>query len=102
MIKLNEYISLSEGKTVSGGFSIDWTKTFEGMKIPHRKQNCSECNNQKLCNECIIKPKINCFNCEVERSCKTCLDLISQKKTYSTNINLSKRIAPNEKHEMLP
>ena len=38
MIKLDEYISLSEGKTVSGRFSIDWTKTFERIKIPHRKQ----------------------------------------------------------------
>ena len=36
MTKLNEYISLSEGKTVSGGFSIDWTKIFQGTKIPHR------------------------------------------------------------------
>ena len=35
MIKLDEYISLAEGKTVSGRFSIDWTKTFEGIKIPH-------------------------------------------------------------------
>ena len=34
MIKLNEFISLSEGKTVSGRFSIDWTKTFKETKIP--------------------------------------------------------------------
>ena len=44
-IKLNEYISLSEGKPVSGRFSIDWTKTVEGIKIPHRKQHCSDCDN---------------------------------------------------------
>ena len=36
MIKLNDLLSLSEGKTVSGGFSIDSTKTFEGRKIPPR------------------------------------------------------------------
>ena len=42
MVKVDEYISLSEGKTVSGIFSIDWTKTFEGTKIPHRKQDCSD------------------------------------------------------------
>ena len=42
MIKLEENISLTEGKTVSGRFSIDWTKTFEGIKIPHRKQDCSD------------------------------------------------------------
>ena len=102
MIKLDECISLSEGKTVSGRFSIDWTKTFEGIKIPHRKQNCLDCNNQKLCNDCVIKPKMNCFNCEMERSCKSCLDLISRKKTYSTDINMLKRKPPNEYHQMLP
>ena len=102
MIKLEEYISLSEGKTVSGRFSIDWTKTFEGIKIPRRIQNCSDCDNTKICSDCIIKPKTNCFNCEMERSCKSCLDLISQTKTYSTDINTSKRKPPNEKHQMLP
>ena len=48
MIKVNEYISLSEGKSESGRFSIDWTKTFEGIKIPHRKQDCSDCDNEKF------------------------------------------------------
>ena len=102
LIKLEEYISLSEGKTVSGRFSIDWTKAFEGIKIPHRKQDCSDCDNRKICSDYIIKPKMNCFNCEMEKSCKNCLDLISQKKTYSTDINTLKRKTPNEKHQMLP
>ena len=102
MIKLEEYISLAEGKTVSGRFSIDWTKTFEGIKTPHRKQDCSECDNRKICSDCIIKPKKNCFNCEMEKSCKSCLDLISQKKTYSTEINMLKRKPPNDYHQMLP
>ena len=102
MIKLEEYISLSEGKTVSGRFSIDWTKTFEGIKIPHRKQNCSECDNRKFCNDCGEKPKKNCFNCEMEKACDPCLNLISQKKNYSTDINTLKRKPPNEYHQMLP
>ena len=102
MIKLDEYISLSEGKTVSGRFSIDWTKTFEGIKIPHRKQDCVECDNRRKCGDYVIKPKMNCFNCEMEKSCKSCLDLISQKKTYSTDINMLKRKPPNEYHQMLP
>ena len=80
MIKLDEYLSLSEGKTVSCRFWIDWTKTFEGIKIPHRKQDCLDCDNGKVCSDCVIKPKVNCFNCETERTCMTCLDLISQKK----------------------
>ena len=91
MIKLNEYISLSEGKTVSGRFSIDWTKTIEGIKIPHRKQDCSECDNTKTCSDCTIKTKMNCFNCEIERSREICLNIISQKKTYSTDINMLKK-----------
>ena len=37
MRKLDEYISLAEGKTVSARFSIDWTKTSEGIKLLHRK-----------------------------------------------------------------
>ena len=102
MIKLNEYISLSEGKTVSGRFSIDWTKKFEGIKIPHKKQDCAGCDNRRKCSDCVIKPKINCFNCEMERACKTCLNLISQKKTYSTDINMLKRKPPNQYHQMLP
>ena len=102
MIKLDEYISFSEGTTVSGRFSIDWTKTFERIKIPHRNQNYADCDNEKKCSGCIIKPKKNCFNCEKEKSCKTCLDLISQKKTYSTDINMLKRKPPDEQHRMLP
>ena len=91
LMKLNEYISLSEGKTVSGRFSIDWTKTLEGIKIPHRKQDCADCDNRRKCSDCVIKPKMNCFNCEMEKSCKNCLDLISQKKTYSTDITMLKK-----------
>ena len=37
MIKLNEFISPSERKAVSGRFSIDWTITFEGIRMPEKK-----------------------------------------------------------------
>ena len=102
MIKLEKFILLSEGKTVSGRSSIDWTKTFEGIKIPHWKQGCSDCDNRKICSDCAIKRKMNCFNSEMLRACKTYLDLISQKKTYFTDNSSLKRQPPNEKHEMLP
>ena len=48
-IKLYEYISLSERKTVLCRFSIHWTKLFEGIKIPQRKQDCLDCDNAKFC-----------------------------------------------------
>ena len=61
MIKLNEFISLSEGKPFPGRFSFDWTKLFEGIKIPHRKQDCLDCDNGKICSECVIKPENELF-----------------------------------------
>ena len=45
---------------------------------------------------------MNCFNCQEERACESCLDLVSQKKTYCTDINLLKTQPPKEKHQMLP
>ena len=38
----------------------------------------------------------------MERICNTCLDLISRKKTYSTDINMLKRKPLNEYHQTLP
>ena len=65
MTKREEFISLSEGKTVSGRFSIDWAKTFAGMKIPHRKHDCLDFDIRKICSDCVIKPKMNCFKGEM-------------------------------------
>ena len=79
-MKLDEYLLLSEGTTVSAGISIEWTKALEAVKIPHRKQDCLDCDNEKICSDCVTKPKMNCFNCEMERTCKTWLDLMSQKR----------------------
>ena len=45
---------------------------------------------------------MNCFNCEMERACKPCLDLISQKKAYSTDIKMLTRKPANEYLPMLP
>ena len=76
MMKLNYVLSLSEGKAVSGRFAIDSTKTFEGIKIPHRKPFYLDCDNEKFCIDCIIKPKMNFSNCDLKRACKACLDLV--------------------------
>ena len=54
-LKLCEFLWLSDGKTVSGIFPIDWSKTFEGIKIPHRKQDCLDCDTGKICSYCAIK-----------------------------------------------
>ena len=92
-------MSLLEGKTVSGRFSIDWTKTIERLKIPHRKQICLDCDNGEICSDGVIKPKMKCFNCEMESTCRTCLDRISQKKTFSIDFNMLNRKLANEYYQ---
>ena len=86
---------------LSGRFSIDWTKTFEGIKIPEKKQDCLDCDSGKICSDCVIKPRMNCFSCEMQRAHKTRLDLICPKKTYSTEIKLLKRKSANENYQKL-
>ena len=56
MIKLNEFLSLSEEKAVSGTILIDWTKTVERLKTLHRKQSCLDCDNGKTCSEFVTRP----------------------------------------------
>ena len=80
LIKLNQFTSLSERKTVSWRFSIDWGIKFGGRKLPHKKQDCLDCDIEKTCSDCIEKPKMNCFNSKMERACKKYLDQISKKK----------------------
>ena len=56
---------------------------------------------EKIVSDCVIKPKMNCFNCEVERTCKSCLDLVSREKTYSSDNNMLKK-PENYYHQMPP
>ena len=102
MKKLNEFISPSEEMTISAIFSIDWTKSFEGIKLPHRKQDCSDFKNGLICGEFVVNGKMNCFNCEMKRTCNSCISLISQKKTYATENNMINRKPPNEFYQLLP
>ena len=43
---------------------------------------------------------MNCFNCEMEKACKTCLDLVSQKEIYASDINMLKRKPAIEYHKI--
>ena len=46
---------------------------------------------------------MNCFNCDMTRACKSCLDLVSQKKTYYTDSNTDNKRKPVEYYcQMLP
>ena len=61
-IKLIEFISPSKVKPLSGRFPFHCTETFEGIKRPHQKPDCLDCDNRKTCSDCVIKPEKNCFN----------------------------------------
>ena len=91
VIRFNEFLSLSEGKTVPGRFSIDSTKSFEGIELPHQKLGCLDCKNEVLFGDCDVKRKTSCFSCKMDRTFETCLEQISPKKTYSTDINMLKK-----------
>ena len=93
-----------KGNQYQVDFQLVGLKHSEESKftIPHRKQDCSDCDNRKICSDCVMKPEMNCFNHEIERACKSCLDLISRKKTYFTDINCLERKPPNENHQMHP
>ena len=45
---------------------------------------------------------MNCFNCEMKRTCKSCIDLISQKKTSSNDTNMLKMKLAIEFYQKVP
>ena len=99
MIKLVEYISLSEGKTISSSSSVDWTKSFDRNNIPHRKQGYLESKNELFCSSCVEKRKMIYIRSEMEIACYICSNLITQKNLvygyqYVKN-KTSKRASPN-------
>ena len=61
MMKLKKLRSLSEEKTISGRFSIGWTKSFEGIKKQHRKHDCLDCKIELMCDEYVVEQKMNLF-----------------------------------------
>ena len=81
MIKLDECIFLSERKTLPGRFCTNLTKTFGGIKKPHGKHGCLECDIRKKFSDCVTKAKLNGFTCGIERAFITWLNLVRQKKT---------------------
>ena len=74
---------------------------MHGVKVPHRVFYCPQCDNDKICKQCEISPKMNCFEGEVVKACKICLNKITQIKYYSTKNNKLKWISENDFGYML-
>ena len=81
---------------------LNWKRDLHGVKVPHRKFQCLECDYDEICEQCEISRRKNCFECKIARACESCLNRITQIKYYTTEINKLKRLPENEFAYMLP
>ena len=78
-----EYFNMADGGKLLAKVPLSWKKSFsQGVVIPHKMRNCSDC-----------KKDILCDNCD---------KLVNQKKEFSANLNEIKREPPNKYGHMLP
>ena len=101
-ITFKDFLDLEQGKTLKNTSKLKWKRELAGIKIPHRKIGCNNCDESKKCVGCVIKPEMNCFNCEISKSCQYCLSKITRIAEYSVEINKLKRKPENEFGLMLP
>ena len=77
-LSFKDFLDLERGDTILGKSKLNWKRVLRGVKIPHRVFQCPQCDNDRICKQCEISPRINCFECEVNKACKTCLKKITQ------------------------
>ena len=78
-----EYFKMFEGDKLVAKVPLSWKKSFsQGVVIPHKMRNCSECKRDILCDGCD--------------------KLVNQRKEFSAILNEMKRQPPNEFGHMLP
>ena len=77
-----EYFKMFNGDKLQAKVPLSWKKSFtQGVIIPHKIRNCSDCKKDFLCD-----------NCD---------KLVNQKKEFSANLNELKRQTPNQFGHML-
>ena len=78
-----EYFKMADGDKLVAKVTLSWKRSFsQGVVIPHKLRNCSDC-----------KKDILCDNCD---------ELVNQRKKFSANLNEIKREKPNYFGYMLP
>ena len=75
-----DFFDLERGDTILGKSKLNWKRDLHGTKIPQRVFHCPQCDNDKICKQFEVSPKMDCFECEVVNACKTCLNKITQIK----------------------
>ena len=74
---------MADGEKLVAKVPLSWKKSLsQGVVIPHKTKNCSDCKIHSLCD-----------NCD---------KLVNQNTEFSANLNELKRQAPNEVGHMLP
>ena len=78
-----DYFNMADGDKLVAKIPLSWKKSFsQGVVIPHKMRNCTNC-----------KENILCDNCD---------KLVNQRKGFSANLNELKREKPNDFGHMLP
>ena len=78
-----EYFKMADGNKLVAKVSLSWKKSFsQGIVIPHKMKNGSDCKINSLCD-----------NCD---------KLVNQRKEFSASLNELKREPPNKNGYMLP
>ena len=78
-----EYFKMADGDKLVVKVPLSWKKSFsQGVVIPHKMRNCSNCTTDILCDDCD--------------------KLVNQRKEFSANLNELKREKPNDFGHMLP
>ena len=77
-ITFKGFLDLEQGETLKNLSKLKWKRELAGIKIPHRKLGCEDCDESKKGVGCVIKPEMNCFNCEISKSCQDCLSKITR------------------------
>ena len=78
-----EYFKMADGDKLVAKVPLSWKKSFsQGVVIPHKMRNCSNCTTDILCDDCD--------------------KLVNQRKEFSANLNELKREKPKDFGDMLP
>ena len=78
-----EFFKMADGDKLVAKIPLSWKKSFsQGVVIPHKMRNCSNCTKDILCDDCD--------------------KLVNQNKDFSANLNELKREKPNDLGHMLP
>ena len=63
MLGLNfkDFLDLEVGDSILGKSELNWKRDLHDARTPHRVFQCPQCDNDKICKQCEISPKMNCF-----------------------------------------